>query len=85
MRKIAIGSLWLVLAIGACGTGSVLAKDVPASSYLALANFSGFAPGSGPQGPGGGSAATDYAFTSGNGGKFPVDRDWVAGFLAAAR
>jgi hypothetical protein len=68
--------MWALVVVGICGTGNVLAKNVPAPSYDAAAKFSGFANGGGPKGPG---------FTSGNGGELSIDARTAAGFFPAAR
>ena len=85
MRLIATRSMWAMLIVGVCGTGNVLAKNVPASSYDADSNFSGFANGGGPKGPSGGSVGKDYSFTRGNGDKLSIDAESAAGFSRTAQ
>jgi hypothetical protein len=85
MRMIIIRSMWAMLIVGVCGTGNVVAKNVPAPSYDAESNFSGFANGGGPKGPSGGSGAKDYSSTNGNGGKLSIDAESAAGFSRTAR
>ena len=86
MQMIAIGSMWVILIVWVCGTGNVLAKNVPAPSYDAESNFSGFANGGGPKGPSGRSVAKD-SFTSGNSldGKLSIGAESAGGFLPPNR
>jgi hypothetical protein len=63
--------MWAMLIVGVSGTGNVLAKNVPASSYDAESNFSGF-------------VAKGHSFASRNGGALSIDAESAAGFSRTA-